>query len=69
VLNHTVDLVLAMLLISGGVVGAQIGVRLARRVRGAAARIILAVLVITVSAALAGELFIKPGDIYSTAVR
>ncbi|NCC21223.1 MAG: sulfite exporter TauE/SafE family protein [Alphaproteobacteria bacterium] len=69
VLNHTVDLVLAMLLIAGGVIGAQVGVRLARKVKGAVARVILAVLVLIVSLELAGELLIKPTDLYSTTVR
>lgn len=69
VANHTVDLVLALLLIVGGVIGAQIGVRVARRVRGAPARFLLAVLVLIVSIELAGELLIKPGELYSTTVR
>lgn len=69
VANHTVDLVLALLLIIGGVVGAQVGVRIARRIRGVYARIILAVLLLFVSVELAGELFIRPIELYSTTVR
>ena len=69
VANHTVDLVLALLLIIGGVVGAQVGVRVARRIRGVYARIILAALLLFVSVELAGELFIRPIELYSTTVR
>lgn len=69
VANNTVDLILAVILMSGGVVGAQIGVRAARLIRGLAARIILALLIVTVSFFLAAELFLPPADLYSTEVR
>jgi hypothetical protein len=68
-LNHTVDLVLAVLLIVGGVIGAQIGVRFARKLKGATARIILALMVIIVSMELAGELLIRPDELYTTVTR
>ena len=67
--NHTVDLVLAALLIVGGVIGAQVGVRVARRMKGAYARVVLSVLLLLVSFQLMGELFIRPEDIYSTEIR
>jgi len=67
--NQTVDLVLAFLLIIGGVIGAQVGVRVSRRVKGVYARIFLAILLLLVSTQLAGELFIKPMELYSTAVQ
>ncbi len=67
--NHTVDLVLAALLIAGGVIGAQFGIRAARRIKGAYGRIILSVLLVLVSGELAGELFIQPQELYSTEVR
>lgn len=67
--NQTVDLVLAFLLIVSGVIGAQIGVRVSRRIRGVWARIFLSIMLLMVSAALAGELFIHPLDLYSTVVR
>ncbi len=69
VVNQTVDLVLAFMLIIGGVVGAQIGVRVSRRVKGVYARVFLAILLLLVSVELAGELFIRPAELYSTAVR
>ena len=67
--NHTVDLVLAFVLIIGGVIGAQLGVRAARRIPGVYARIILAAILILVSFELAGELLIQPVELYSTTVR
>ena len=69
VTNHTVDLVLAALLIVGGVVGAQFGVRAARKVGGVYARLGLAALLLFVSFQLMGELFIQPVDLYTTVVR
>ncbi|MCB9989361.1 MAG: sulfite exporter TauE/SafE family protein [Rhodospirillales bacterium] len=69
VTNHTVDLVLAGLLIVGGVIGVQFGVRVARKVNGVYARLALAALLLFVSVQLMGELFIKPIDLYSTEVR
>ncbi len=65
VANQTVDIVLALMLIVGGVVGAQFGVRLSRRVKGLYARVILALIVLVVSLQLAGDLLIKPQDLYS----
>lgn len=67
--NHTVDLVLAALLIVGGVIGAQVGVRAARRLKGVTARILLAAILLLVSFELAGELLIPPTELYSVVVR
>lgn len=67
--SHTVDIVLAALLIAGAVVGAQAGVRFGRKVKGAYARIILAVLLLVVCVELAGGLLIRPVEMYSTDVR
>ncbi len=69
VFNQSVDVMLAILLITGGVIGAQIGVRVSRRISGVHARIILAVLLLTVCLQMTGQLFIHPKDIYSTVVR
>ncbi len=62
--NHTVDAVLALILISGGVVGAQIGVRLARRIKGAPARVALALIIIGVCLRMIGVLFMEPSDMF-----
>lgn len=62
--TQTVDLVLAITLISGGVVGAQLGVRVGVYVRGNIARIILASLILSVGLKLGSDLFIKPSYLF-----
>ncbi len=69
VANHTVDLVLAVILMLGGVVGAQIGVRAARVIKGSFARLFLAVMIVTVCFFMAADLFLPPADLYSTEAR
>jgi hypothetical protein len=66
--NHTVDFVLAFILIIGGVIGVQVGVRLSRFIKGAHGRIILSVIFLLICAKLAGDLFIPPLDVFSTEV-
>ncbi|HIF26180.1 MAG TPA: sulfite exporter TauE/SafE family protein [Micavibrio sp.] len=68
VTNHTVDLVLAAMLIFGGVVGAQFGVRFSRKLKGSYARFLLASMLLIVCFKLAGDLFIAPTELYSTEV-
>jgi uncharacterized membrane protein YfcA len=63
--NYAVDIVLALLLVSGGVVGAQLGVRAGAKLRGEQLRLLLAILVLTVGAGLAWQLIARPADIYS----
>lgn len=65
--NFSVDIVLAGLLVSGGVVGAQLGVRAGARLRGEQLRFLLALLVLTVWAGVAWQLVARPADIYSLA--
>lgn len=67
--NQTVDIVLALMLMTGGVVGAQMGVRATKYVKGAPARIILALLIVGVSFRLAMDLFLPPIDTFTTVVR
>ncbi|MEZ5847535.1 MAG: sulfite exporter TauE/SafE family protein [Geminicoccaceae bacterium] len=66
--NHAVDIVLALLLIAGGVVGAQFGTRLGAFLKGEHLRILLALMVIAVCSKLAYDLVITPSDPYSLAV-
>ncbi|MFN3275033.1 MAG: sulfite exporter TauE/SafE family protein [Paracoccus sp. (in: a-proteobacteria)] len=66
---NTVDVMLAVLLIIGGVVGAQIGTTLGAKLRAEQLRILLALLVLAVCAKLALDLFLRPEDLYSIAVR
>ena len=51
--NYAVDIVLAGLLVSGGVVGAQFGVRAGAKLRGEQLRLLLALLVLAVARGLA----------------
>jgi uncharacterized membrane protein YfcA len=63
--NYAVDIILAGLLVIGGVVGAQLGVRDGARLRGEQLRLLLAVIVLTVAAGLAWQLVAPPLDVYS----
>ena len=67
VTNQTVDVMLALLLIVGGVIGAQLGTRFGARLRGEQLRILLALLVLAVGLKLAFDLFTTPDDFYSLA--
>jgi uncharacterized membrane protein YfcA len=63
--NQTVDVVLAMLLLSGGVIGAQFGARAGYRLRGEQLRALLAFLVLAVSLRLAYDLLATPDEAFS----
>jgi uncharacterized membrane protein YfcA len=63
--NKTVDTLLALILLVGGVVGAQIGVGLATRLRAEQLRIGLALLVVAVCLKLLADLVIRPDELYS----
>ena len=65
--NQTVDVLLALVLIVGGVVGAQLGTRFGARLRGEQLRILLALLVLGVGLKLAFDLLTTPDDFYSLA--
>jgi uncharacterized membrane protein YfcA len=63
--NFAVDIVLAGLLVSGGVVGAQLGVRAGAKLRGEQLRLLLALIVLAVGVGLAWQLVARPADVYS----
>ena len=63
--NQTVDIVLAFLLMVGGVAGAQYGAKAGQRLRGEQLRALLALLVLAVATRLAIDLFVPPASIYS----
>jgi uncharacterized membrane protein YfcA len=63
--NYSVDIVLALLLVIGGVVGAQLGVRAGAKLRGEQLRLLLAIIVLTVCAGLLWGLIVHPRDVYS----
>lgn len=64
VTTQTVDVVLAMLLIAGSVIGAQFGLRAGTVLRGDHVRVLLALLVLAVAGKLAFDLFATPADLY-----
>lgn len=61
--NHTVDLVLALLLAAGSTIGAQIGARLTRFLRGDQLLIILAVLALVVAVKMAIDTLVTPTNL------
>jgi uncharacterized protein len=63
--NHAVDAFLALILIAGGVIGAQFGVRIGARLRGEQLRLMLALMVIAVALRLLFGLVARPHDLYS----
>ena len=67
VTSQTVDMMLALLLILGGVVGAQIGTRVGVRLKAEQLRILLSLLVLTVSLRIAADLLVTPDELYSVA--
>jgi uncharacterized membrane protein YfcA len=64
-MNQTVDVVLALLLLVGGVIGAQFGVRAGAKLRGEQLRILLALMVLAVCGKLGFDLVATPADLYS----
>ena len=67
-LNQTVDIVLSALMILGGVIGAQIGVRLGSQLKAEYLRGILAILVLLVCAKILTDLILMPSDLYTTSL-
>lgn len=68
VTNQSVDFVLGIILMVGGVIGAQFGARLGLLLRGEQLRALLALLVLAVGVRFATGLFIEPADVYSVSV-
>lgn len=62
--NQTVDVVLALLLTIGGVIGAQFGARAGRYVKAEDLRALLAIMVLAVCAKVGFELIVTPADLY-----
>ncbi len=63
--NQTVDIPLALILMVGGVIGAQWGAAAGHRLRGEQLRGLLAIMVLAVCARLAYDLVIEPQELYS----
>lgn len=63
--TQTVDMVLAITLIIGGVIGAQLGVRAGAYVKGNIARILLSAIILSVGLKLGSDLLIKPSYLFA----
>lgn len=63
--NQLVDAVLALILMTGGVVGAQFGARAGQKMRGEWLRLLLGVLVLAVGLRFAYALGVQPDDLFS----
>ena len=63
--NHTVDFVLALILLLGSTVGAQFGAKISRRLKGDQLKIILASLVLLVMVKMLLGLLLKPDILLS----
>jgi hypothetical protein len=69
VANQAVDVVLAVLLILGGVFGAQFGARAGRNLRAELFRFLLALLLLAVGARFAVELVLRPTEPFSISIQ
>jgi len=63
--NHLVDAVLALILMVGGVTGAQFGARAGQRIRGEQLRLLLGFLILSVGIRFAVELVIRPDELFT----
>lgn len=66
--NQSVDIVLAFLLMVGGVIGAQYGARAGQKLRGEQLRLLLALMVLAVALRLGYDLFIQPDNLFSISI-
>ncbi len=58
--NHSVDIILAVLLLLGSTVGAQFGARLSQKLKGDQLKIVLASVVLIVMIQMLASLIISP---------
>lgn len=63
--NQTVDIVLALCLIIGGVIGAQFGTSAGARLRGDQLRVLLALMVVAMCLKIGHDMVATPTDLYS----
>ena len=63
--SYSVDFLLALTLILGGVIGAQAGTRIGLRMQAEQLRILLALLVLAVAGKIALDLLLRPDELYS----
>lgn len=65
VTNHLVDAVLALILMVGGVTGAQFGARAGQKIRSEQLRLALGLIILAVGIRFARELVIRPEDLFT----
>ena len=65
--THTLDVVLALILAAGGVIGGQFGVNAGLKFRGEQLRAMLAVMVLAVALRLLLDLVLRPSELFSLA--
>jgi uncharacterized membrane protein YfcA len=63
--NNTVDIVLALVLMIGGVIGAQFGARAGQAIRAERLRLLLGLLVVGVALRVAIDLVTTPGELFT----
>jgi uncharacterized membrane protein YfcA len=63
--NHLVDALLALILMIGGVIGAQFGARAGQRMQAERLRLLLGALVLAVGLRFAYDLVLAPAELYS----
>jgi uncharacterized protein len=63
--NHLVDALLALILMIGGVIGAQFGARTGQKFSGEQLRLLLGMLVLAVGLRFAYDIVVQPADLYS----
>ena len=63
--NYNVDVVLAVILMAGGVIGAQFGAVAGERLKGEQLRFLLAAFILAVCARFAWQLIARPSELYS----
>lgn len=66
--NFNVDIVLALILMVGGVIGAQLGARAGQKLKGEQLRFMLAGLVLLVCLRIGWDMFVQPDELYSVTV-
>jgi uncharacterized membrane protein YfcA len=64
-LNQSLDAVLAMILVAGGVIGGQYGATAGQKLKGEQLRLLLAIMVLAVALRLLVGLVVTPDDLYS----
>jgi uncharacterized membrane protein YfcA len=65
--NHTVDLLLALILLGGSTIGAQFGAVAGKRLKGEQIRILLAIIVLALTVKIFLDLVLTPTDLVSLA--